>query len=174
MKGTANWIRTAFGRKSIEPGYVDHMIDRSKKLKDLYHVREDVFDLDGGRRGIRPIVYANSEEILDRVMDKRNYVGYPNVIVLADGGGGFFKICLTVLPEDYQWDETDGDENVDEDEMVELMDNMESPVKKSVSNRSKYAEGGTLKKGLLTGVKRVIPLAFVPDIKESHSNLSII
>ena len=31
-----------------------------------------------------------------------------------------------------------------------------------------------MKKGLLTSVKRVIPIAFVPDIKETHANLSII
>ena len=92
MKGTANWIRTVFGTKSIEPGYADHVVDISKKLEDLYHVKEDMFDLEGGKRDTRPIVFANAEEILDRVMEERNDVGYPNVIALADGRGGFFKI----------------------------------------------------------------------------------
>ena len=133
MKGTANWIRTVFGRKSIEPGYADHVVDISKKLEDLYHVKEDIFDLEGGKRDTRPIVFANAEEILDRVMEERYYVGYPNVIALADGGGGFFKICLTVLPENH-WDQAKGEEADDEDEMVEMMANMESPVKKPAAN----------------------------------------
>ena len=172
MKGTANWIRTVFGRDSIEPGYCGHLVEKSKTLEDLYHVKDDMFDLEGGKRDIRPIVFANAEEILDKVMEERDIIGYPNVIALADGGGGFFKVCLTILPEDFSWD--GNEDTTDEAEVVEMMSNMESPVKKSASSRSTYAEGGTLKKGLLSGDKRVIPLAFVPDIKETHANLNLI
>ena len=40
--------------------------------------------------------------------------------------------------------------------------------------RSTYAEGGSTKKGKPSGVKRVILLAVVPDIKETYSNVSLI
>lgn len=168
MKGTANWVRTVLGRASIPPGYKNHLAEETSKLDDVYHIKEGiVFDIDGGKQAERPVIYANCEEILDRVINERGYIGSPNVIVLADGGGGFLKFCMTVLPEDHAWD------NDDEEEMISAMENMESPVK-SKFGHSSYAEGGTMKKGKLTGVKRVIPLAFVPDIKESHDNLKVI
>lgn len=167
MKGTANWMRTIFGRKSIPSGYKAHLAEESKLLDDLYHVNEPIeFDGEKGFKVFRPVVYTHCDEILDKVCDERGFIGVPNVIVQADGGGGFFKICASILPENHTLDE-------DEEEMIESMSNMESPVK-SKSNRSTYAEGGTMKMGKLSGVKRVIPLAFVPEIKESHRNLEII
>ena len=48
------------------------------------------------------------------------------------------------------------------------MEGMEASGSKK---RSTYSEGGSLRKGKLTGVKRIILLAVVPDIKETHNSL---
>ena len=50
------------------------------------------------------------------------------------------------------------------------MEGMESPSK----SRSTYAEGGSLKKGKLSGVKRIVVLAVVPDIKETNKNFALL
>ena len=41
------------------------------------------------------------------------------------------------------------------------------------TKRSTYSDGGSVRKGKLTGVKRLILLAVVPDIKETHRNFSL-
>lgn len=112
----------------------------------------------------RPVVYADCKSIINRICAERDYAGTPNVIIMADGGGKFFKVCATILPEHYDW-------TLDKQLVADAAQSLVSPMKKK---RSTYAEGGSLKKGKLTGVKRVILLAVVPDIKETHSNISVI
>ena len=81
----------------------------------------------------------------------------------------FFKVCATVLPENYDWTK---DKAIEIDELTNDMERIETSS--TSSKRSTYSEGGSLKKGKLTGVKRLILLAIVPDIKETHNNISII
>ena len=81
----------------------------------------------------------------------------------------FFKVCATVLPENYDWTK---DKAIEIDELTNDMERIETSS--TSSKRSTYSEGGSLKKGKLTGVKRLILLAIVPDIKETHNNVSII
>ena len=68
---------------------------------------------------------------------------------MIDGDGGFFMVCATMLPENYCWESN------------------------SCKRRAFYAEGGSMKKWKLSGVRRLLPLAVVPDIKESHNNFKI-
>ena len=154
MKGVANWLRATFKKRSIvSTGYKDHLVEETSKLSDLYHVNESIsLDGEGGVDVKRPIIYANCEEIVERVCIERGYLGSPSITVMADGGGGFFKVCCTIIPEDYDFD----------------------AVRMENSTRSTYDEGGSVRKGKPTGVTRVILLAIVPEIKETHKNLKII
>ena len=163
MKGVANWCRTTFGRKCIIPGYKEHLTSKSTHLNDLYHLTyvDLAVDKDGTSKP-RPVVYSNSKELVEKVCIERKYDGNPNVIITIDGGGGFFKVCATILSNDYNWnDDTDDSDTGHHGE-------------KSKPSRSTYAEGGTLKEGKLTGVKRLIVLALVPEIVESNSNFKVI
>ena len=167
ITGDGNWVRSIFGRKSVPKGYANHLAKESAKLEDLYHIEKDlVFDGLGGKDVTRSVVFANCEQIVDKVCNERGYLDVPKIIINLDGGGGFFKICATILPEDHSW----GD---DEDSLVTAITEMESPVKKKRSV-STYAEGGTMEKGLVSGMKRVIPFVFVPDIKETHKPLTML
>ena len=149
MEGVANLYRSIHGRKSIEKGYKEHIVENSAILDHFYHLKDVKFDLtetQGGGEALRPIVYADAKQLIDRVCEERGITS-PNIIVMIDGGGKFFKVCAIVLPQDYCWDSD------------------------STNKRSTYKEGGTMKKGMLSGVKRVMILALVPDIKETHRNI---
>ena len=51
---------------------------------------------------------------------------------------------------------------------------MERMKASGLKKRFTTSEGGSLRKGKLIGVKGIILLAVVPNIKETHKNLSII
>ena len=55
-------------------------------------------------------------------MDKREFYDGVQVKVMADGGQGFLKICLTVLPKNYNPSHEKGvaEENVETEEEAEL------------------------------------------------------
>lgn len=86
---------------------------------------------------------------------------------MANHGQGFFKISMTVLPENYI-PEIDPETVEDQPEFDnEYVDHVKG-------KRTTYAEGGTVgKKAKLTSVKRLILLCVVPDIKESYKNLDL-
>ena len=93
-----------------------------------------------------------------RIIEARNFQNGVEVKVMADGGQGFLKMSLTVLPKDYD----------------KIMD---SPVSESGSiqrKRSLYSEGGSCgKTQTLTGVNRLIMLCCVPDVSESYENMKM-
>lgn len=68
--------------------------------------------------------------------------------IMADGGKGFFKISMTILPKAYF------------DELIDSDDETIPPKRK----RTTYSEGGSLgKKSNLNGVNRLIMLCVVPS-----------
>lgn len=76
---------------------------------------------------------------------------------MADGGKGFFKISMTILPKDY---------------CQEFSEDEEIPPKKK---RSTYENGGSLgKKSNLNGVNRLILVCVMPNIKESYDNVRLL
>ena len=49
----------------------------------------------------RCLVFADAEDIIDRICVIRGYDYSGLVKVMMDGGPGFLKICLSVLPPGY-------------------------------------------------------------------------
>ena len=113
-----------------------------------------MFEDSDGKASELPVVWADAEKILSAVSEERNFIGKVFVKAMADGGQGFLKICLTILPEDFDNDATDSDDS-----------------KGEPSKRSTYEEGDGIGTYKLTSVKRVIMLAIVPDCKETHKNM---
>ena len=80
---------------------------------------------------------------------------------MADGGQGFFKVCMSVIPEN----SIERNDDCEED--------YEPPNKKRAT--SIYRDGGGLSKELkVTSVKRLIMLCIVPNIKETYGNIAIL
>ena len=113
-----------------------------------------MFEDSDGKASELPVVWADVEKILSAVSEERNFIGKVFVKAMADGGQGFLKVCLIILPEDFDNDATDSDDS-----------------KGEPSKRSTYEEGGGIGTYKLISVKRVIMLAIVPDCKETHKNM---
>lgn len=167
MKKIANFVRCGVGRKSIPPHYAKHLSDKSKVLENVYKHGIYNFDCENDsskQKHPRPVVYADAEEILDAVIENRKLQGNVIVKALADGGQGFFKISLTILPETYSPIDDSEHNQPDSDESCEL-----------THKRKLYSQGGSVsKKGKLTSVNRLILLCVVPQIKESYDNVKLL
>lgn len=160
VKKVTNFIRTKAGKKSIPINYIKHASQKAKQLEDVYHCGEFDFDIEKlPEKEKRPVVYADAETLLDAVLEAREEFGEFEIKLMADGGKGFFKISMSILPKGAN------DESYDSD-------TEEPPPKKK---RSTYEEGGTIgRKANLNGVNRLIMLCVVPNIKESYDNLRIL
>ena len=153
MRIVTNWVRCHAGRKAVPLHYRKHLTERSQLAKELFKVKKVEMDGYKGSKVKRDVVYANATELVDFVAEKRGYSGEVFVKAMADGGRNFLKVCLTVLPE-----------NLDSDT-------------ETVPKVSSYSEGGTAAKhanGKLTGVKKLIMLAIVPDIPETNYNMELL
>lgn len=167
MKKITNFVRCNVGRKSIPANYNQHMSQASKVLKDLYKVSLYKFDCEKiSDKQERPVVYADAEELLDTIIEKRNFTGNCIVKVMADGGQGFFKVSLTILPENYSpHSNFEGSENDDF-----TLDDINQCKKRAL-----YSEGGSIgKKCKLSSVHKLILLCIVPQIKESYDNVKLL
>ena len=162
MKKIANYLRVQGGRQIVEPGYSNHVTLKGKVLENLYSLSYSTFDVKDGVEK-RPIVYADAESVVSAVIDARGYLGSASVKVMADGGQGFLKICVTVLPENYN---PIVDRGCSEEENID-------PIPEEVDRikRSTYKECKSSDNNKLTSVKKVILLAIVPNCKETHSNM---
>lgn len=172
MKKVTNFLRCHVGRKSIPVAYSKHMTEMSNSLKDVYKTGVYEFECEkSANKALRPVVYADAEELLDVVIEKRNLQGNVTVKVMADGGQGFFKISLTILPENYSPVEDSSLQDTYNDENFQY-----NPEDFDESRKRKlYSEGGSIsKKGKLTSVDSLILLCITPDIKETHANMNIL
>ena len=153
MKIVSNWVRCHAGRKAVPPHYRKHLTERSQLAKDIFNVKKVEMDGYKGTKVKRDVVYANATDLIDLVAESRGYSSKIFVKAMADGGRNFLKVCLTILPEDFD------------------------PDKETEPKVSLYAEGGTAARhanGKLTGVKKLLMLAIVPDVPETNYNMELL
>lgn len=144
MKKFAVYIRKNAGRKSIPANFSEQVLKNAKTLAEFY--KFDVQDFDIEKKEVqekRPVVWCNSEEILDEIIQRRNSVGNFIIKVMADGGKGFFKVCMCIILEYYVSHQNLDDENAEK----------------------------RLKPDKMTSVHKLIMLCIVPNIKESYDNV---
>ncbi|CAH0560139.1 unnamed protein product [Brassicogethes aeneus] len=150
MKNLSHFIRDNMGRKAVPAYYSVEVSKRAKLLAELYH--HDVLDFDVEKclvKQRRPVVWGNAEEILQNIIDRRNLIGNYGVKVMADGGQGFFKISMSVIPKSY--------------------------ISECLSDQ--HGESSSSKKIKIdkcTSVHKLTILALVPNIKETYENLKIL
>lgn len=138
---------------------------KSTQLSDLYKYDVRDFDIEGLKnvKQTIPVVYADAEELVSRIIEYRNLIDDYHIKVLADGGQGSFKICISLIPDNYNIENENGNAN----EVNEYVDS-ELPARK----RSRYCEGGVSgQKAKLTSINRLIILCKVPKNKETYGNL---
>lgn len=163
MKKVTNYLRSNVGKNSVPAHYAKHMSKKSKILKDVYKLETLEFECKGKKKCKRPVVFADAEELLDAVVVERKFEGDVLVKVMADGGQGFFKISMSIFPENYSANPES--KTCDSDD--------ESPI--NDKKRTLYSQGGTLaKRARLLSVKRVVILGIVPDISETYENVKLL
>ena len=114
MKKLTNFIRVNAGKQSIPKFYLKHLSEKRRTLENIYKVSQLDFDIPnkkGNNKSLRYVVYADAEELLDKILEERSENNNVLVKVMADGGQGFLKICFTVIPECYidELNESHGD-----------------------------------------------------------------
>ena len=159
MRKLSHFLRCTAGRSSVPTYYEKHLSEKSKLLFNIYNEKILEFDIENEKKKEkRPVVWADAETLLETVVSKRHIIGNYVVKIMADGGQGFFKICMSVMPEN----------QVDQDNS--LGENGEVPVKKR-----KYNEGGSIgNMSKVTSVHKLIMLCAVPSIKESYDNIKVL
>lgn len=150
MSKVTNFMRITAGKDAIEPNYKIHMAQNLNTLEEYYQTGYFEFDVEKIKTKIkRPVVWAYADELLERILEERNIVGNYKVKIMADGGQGFLKICMSVIPED----ET-------------------NPI---IKKRKLYSEGGSAAyEHTATSVYKLIILCMVPKVSETHDNLKIL
>ena len=139
----------------MSKNYYNHASNKGKILEGLY--KKGTFEFDVEKTNLeekRPVVYADAEELVEAVVSERSLIGNHIIKVMADGSQGIFKICFSILPENYL--ESELDSSSDDDDV----------------QRKLYSEGGSIShEAKPTSVKKVILLCIVPKIKESYENI---
>lgn len=174
MRRFTNFIRCTAGKQSIPPYYREHISEQLKLMEHLYHAETHEFVCDdSGTLKTRPVVYGNAEKIVDFVKNERKITGDIKIKVMADGGQGFLKICLSIYSE-----EDLPQNDIVESELDFLGDNHCFDTSNNHLNKGKripYADGGSMaKKAKVSSVKRVILLCIVPDIKKTYENMELL
>ena len=107
------------------------------------------------------MVYANSEDLLTRVCELRDLKGHVFAEVMIDSGKGFLKVSLSVLPYDYNPTSEEVFSNDSDESDYSNITQENELLTKSKSNK-------------VTNMEKIVLLAILPDIDESHSNLETI
>ena len=151
MKNLSNFIQSTAGRKTVPSHAIKTLLDRLKALQDLYIGGFYEFDIEqSSMKHKRPVIWADAKQLLEAVLPGRQIIGNYTVKVMAHGGQGFFKISMSIIPENYSSKHDDilemdiEDDNAEEYWVPEKM-------------RKTYAAGGTTaRKGKLTSVPIVL------------------
>ena len=143
-------LRCAFSnRKIITPDLKKKLIDKSHALDDYYEVKSlslvaKIAEKTYGKIDA-PVVYCvNIEGLVNFVAEERGADDF-ELKIGVDGGGGFLKICLNILDS--------GEERYVQSKRARYEDGVASHILKSSS------------------VKKLIILAIVPGVAETHENM---
>ena len=143
-------FRTIFGRKSVEDGAGDFQSDLNHRLAryfKLVHLnvkqkKKNVETIEGRWA----VVCSDFEGLLEFLLEARDIdPEKEEVLVGFDFGQGILKLMM----------------------LVQSIKDREAPEKK----RLKYADGVFATSFRNTGVKKLMPLAFVEDTQEQYSNI---
>ncbi|CAG9762777.1 unnamed protein product [Ceutorhynchus assimilis] len=87
MKKLSNFIRSSAGRKAVPKNYVKHCKERSTVLADIYKLENHEFEVSQkDELCSRPVVFADAQQLIEKVTEERESIGKMDVKVLADGG----------------------------------------------------------------------------------------
>ena len=143
----ASHIRTvAACRTAVQPHLKQILHRHNHRLDMLFSIEENkfLFKEEKNKWEERPAVFCNDLQLLISKVEETRNKSYSFVKIGLDGGGGFFKVCLT---------------------LHNVSDN------KHMAKRQTYADGVAAKKMADTGVQKLFIIGMVPDIPENYENV---
>ncbi len=152
VKKQSFMIRTWQGRNSIEPRTLNTLVEMDRTLQPFFK-SQDV-ELEGHKNTLvkRSITYCHDVNgVIQHIKETRGYSSESTLRskIGIDSGGDFLKVCLN----------------------LDVVDSDNSPKKKA---KFAYKEGACASEFKDSGVKKIIILAIVENVTESHGNLKII
>ena len=173
-KSVSSGIRSLKGRKTFVPNLSTEMSQLDKELQPFFKCQSIEIDstlkeeqLEG--KVSRPLFYCDDiPSLIQFLLKKRGHSSRTKYFakIGIDKGGTWLKVCLNL---EKAFDEFSSPRKKSRKSRLEkAIDESSSPRKKS---RSKYRDGPNARKFKDSGVKKLIPLAFIEDAKESYDNL---
>ena len=153
-------LRTVKGRKFFESSMKDKLAELNSQLKPFYKSVEIEIDssnrdelLNENGKVKRPIFYVDDlQGLINFIVAKRGYDPSNELLfkVGIDKGGTFLKVCLTI------------------------QETWEGHTARYWRRRANYRDGPRANRFKDSGVKKIIPVAFIEDATESYENLETI
>ena len=132
-------IRSWKGREFFEPNLREKLQFEDGILDEFFDVTH--IEIDGQKKHL--VYCTNVAELISQLVTKREASANHILKIGIDGGGGFLKVCLSIL--DYE----------------------------VVESETKFSYKDGLKRDIFKdgGVKKLIILALIEDVKETYSNI---
>lgn len=143
-------------RKLFEPGLREELKNQNHILDNFFYVKQATFL--SFKKGIKKesnenLVYCNDlNELIKFVKISRNLQSKIYIKFGIDGGGGFLKVCLSILSEETN------------DKIIES----------KKSNRQTYSEGVAAKKFKDSGVKKLFLIGVAESVQENYDNVGML
>jgi hypothetical protein len=141
------FIRNIAGKRAVEASSEKYFQCRDKSLEDFFTLSLIEFESNSENCSSTPFVYCNDvDNFINHICAERN-TDSENVDIKfgIDGGGGFFKVCLTIHDKNRR-DAAGSTHNM---KMVDQM-------------------------SLDTSVKKIFIIAIAPEIKETYCNVKTV
>lgn len=139
-------------RKLFESGLKENLTTLNRSLDSFFEVKKvDVISAKGKKSEVitKNLVFCNDvQNLIKHITTQRNVSGNVHLKIGIDGGGGFLKICVSILSEQ-----------------------SESDTSNSQNNRKKYIEGVAAKKFKESGVKKLLILGLIDNTQENFDNV---
>lgn len=154
VHGIASALRTATNdRLLLQPNLKQNLFDLNHSLDHFFEVKKwEVTKVCNKKTEVttKTLVFCNNvKNLIEHIKKQRKITNKVHIKIGIDGGGGFLKICASILSEKSEPDTIN--------------------VQKSC--RSKYTEGVAAKKFKESGVKKLLILALVDNTQENYDNV---
>lgn len=152
-------MKSLKGRSSIEPYTDQNLRERDRKLERFFECKKLLFDVQNSETKKvekverRAVVCNDVDALVKFIIAERDLNFYDTRARIGfDGGKGSLKVTLNILTKE--------------------KDDLNSPLKKST--RYSYSEGSQAKKFQDSGVKKLIVIGVVEDVKETYDNMELL
>ena len=149
-----SYIRSTFGRRSVETGLPSALATRNVELQSMFHVAWMDMDVKVNGESARkqmPVILCNRlGDIVNKVMQERDVNSESHLLKIGiDGGGGMLKVCLTICKKHLPREQAEC----------------------TADKRFCYQDGVGKRSFSSGGVRQLLIVGLAPDVSETYHNV---